>query len=248
MSEPPALTLLFYSYGIVMRKQAGDRVQEYPVSPEDVEAALEARVSFSTGLILPNTIYIHSEGATRTVVEYRPPQKTPIWLEGSEDSLLVPLPGLLMARTTTGDRNPGYRIHAVAERPMSLDAPLYRTPLPNIGHGGSVCWGTVTKVSKKAMAGNDLAEDWAQLLATPFGGHAVDGKSKTYSGDIRKLFMALDKRKARVYPKRELIIQKQTLRKALALPVSGPAQDWGAGEEEDDPENPGLEQDEEGDE
>lgn len=238
MNEQPALTLLFYSYGLVMHKQAGDGVKEYPVSPEDVASALAAKVSFSTGLILPNTIYIHSEGATRTVVEYRPPQRTPIWLEGSEDSLLVPLPGLLMARTTTGDRSPGYSIHAVAERPTSLDAPLYRTPLPNIDHGGRVCWGTVTKVSKKALAGNDLAEDWAQLLATPFGGHSVDGKSKTYGGDIRKLFMALDKRKARTYPRRELIPQKRTLRKALALPAS-------------DPENPGLPENtdlEEGDE
>lgn len=192
--------------------------------------ALAAKVSFSTGLILPNTICITSEGTLRTVVEYRPPQKTALWLEGSEDALHVPLPGLLMIRTANADRNPEYQIHAVAERPTTMDAALYRVPLPNIDHGGGVCWGTVTKVKPKKVNPNHLVEDWSQLLDTPFGNHSVNGKSATYTTDIRKLLIALDKRRARAFPKKELVPEKRTLGKVLALPVDD--QDWADDDDE----------------
>ena len=216
--EQPALTLAFYTYGLILRKNDEGIVREYPVSPEAVATAISAKVSFSTGLILPNTVAILSEGAQRTVIEYRPPQKTPLWLEGSDDPVRVPLPGLLMVRTTTADQHPGYRIHAVSERPTSPEALLYRAPLPNISHDGSVCWGTVTKVGRHSLAGNDLHEDWAQLLGTRFGNHSVSGKTKTLSDDIRKFYLALEKRNARVFPKRELIPSGLALHRILGAP------------------------------
>lgn len=205
-----------------MRKETDKGVTEFPVSPEDVATALAARATFSTGLILPNTLYIMADGARRTIVEYRPPQKTTLWFEGSEDPIRVPLPGLLMVRTTNADQNPNYRIHAVTERPLDVDAKLYRVPLPNIGFGGDVCWGTVTKVNRRALASNDLSEDWAQLLGTPFGNHSATGKTKTHSSDVRKFLLSLEKRKARVFPKGELIAQNGTLGSALGLSAATP--------------------------
>jgi hypothetical protein len=83
--------------------------------------------------------------------------------------------------------------------------------LPNINGDGSVCWGTVTKVKQEALKSNDLAEDWAQLLRTPFGNHSVHGKCRRHDHDIRRLYIELEKRRARVYPKKELVPEKRTL-------------------------------------
>lgn len=204
-----------------MRKTTDDGMIEHPVSAEDVATALAAKVAFNTGLLTPNTICVLSEGARRAVVEYRPPQKTAIWLEGLEDPLRVPLPGLLMFRVTTASRDPDYRIYAVAERPTSYDTALYHAPLPNIYHTANVCWGTVARPKPDALAGNDLSADWAQLLDTPFGNHSVDGKCRRYPYDVRKLYLDMEKRNARVYPKREMIPAKRTLGNLLAGPRTG---------------------------
>jgi E2/UBC family protein D len=214
--ERPGLTLRCYSYGIVIEKETETGRTEYPVSAEAVATALSARVSFATGILTPNTICILSEGAQRTVVEYRPPQKTPLWLEGADNPLRVPLPAFLMVRTTTAGQSPDYRVYAVAERPGSLDVPLYHAPLPNIYGDGRVCWGTVTKVKAESLIGNDLAEDWSQLLSTPFGSHSVSGKCKSFNHDIRRLYVKLEKHRARVYPKKELVPARRTLGSIVA--------------------------------
>jgi PRTRC genetic system protein B len=198
-----------------MRKKTETGMTEYPVSAEDIAAALASNVTFNTGILNPNTICVLSEGARRTVVEYRPPQKTALWLEGLDDPLRVPLPGLIMIRATTAGRDPDYRVYAVAERPSSFDAPLYHAPLPNIYSDGRVCWGTVAKPTPEHLIGNDLAEDWAQLLGTHFGSHSVHGKCRSHEHDIRRLYLDLEKRRARVYPKKELVPAKRTLGSVL---------------------------------
>lgn len=190
---------------------------EYPVSPEDIAAALAAKTVFDTGILAENTLCVRAEGATRTVCEYRPPQKTSLWLEGSDDPLRVPLPGLVMIRRTTGGRSPDYEVWAVTERPANYEAPLYHAPLPNVYSRGAICWGTVQRVDSAALAGNTLIADWQQLLGTRFGNHSVSGKSKQHRGDVRQMYLELEARKARVYPKKDLVEAKQTLGHALKV-------------------------------
>lgn len=188
---------------------------EYPVSPEDIAAALAAKTVFDTGLLSENTLCVRAEGATRTVCEYRPAQKISLWLEGTDDPLRVPLPGLLMIRRTTGGRSPDYQVWAVAERPTSYDALLYHAPLPNVYPRGAICWGTVSQVDKEALASSNLAADWQQLLGTRFGSHSVSGKSKQHRNDVRQMYLELEARKARVYPRKDLVEAKTTLGHAL---------------------------------
>ena len=147
--------------------------------------------------------------------KYRPRQKTPLWLEGREDALHIALPGLILIRTTTADRSPEYQVYAVEARPTSYAAPLYHAPLPNIYSSGGICFGTVEKVKPTQLAGNNLAADWDQLLASPFGNHLISGKCCSHGDDVRKLYIDLEQRHARVYPKRELVPAKKTLGKAL---------------------------------
>src|SRR5260221_4174331 len=211
IQELPLLTLNFYSYGSIMRRRTPDGGEtEHAVSPEQLATTLAARIRFESGLLSMNTLYLSTEGVKRTVVEYRPPQKTALFLEGSESPVRVPLPGLLMLRITTANDNPRYAIYAVNRRPSTLNAALYYAPLPNIGHS-DVCWGTVQKVSDAALASTDLTEDWRQLLGSPFTSHSVSGKSKTHPDDIRQKLISLEQRKSRVYSSRDLIKLNFTL-------------------------------------
>lgn len=197
------------------RTEAGET--EYPVSPDDVATALAARMTFDTGILPPDTLCVLAEGATRTVAAYRRPGKTALWLEGSDDPVRVPLPGLVMVRKTTANTTPDYSVWAVTERPAGYDARLYHAPLPNVYGRGGVCWGTVRRVGDEALAGASLAEDWAQLLGSPFGNHSVGGKSKQYRDDVRKMYFELEKRRARVYPKKDLVDAKRTLGAVLGV-------------------------------
>src|SRR5262249_20805200 len=147
IQEQPQLTLNFYSYGILMRQRRDDGSEtEFAVSPEQLATVLSAKVRFESGLLRDSTIYLCAEGVKRIVVEYRPPQTTAVFLDGTDHPVRVPLPGLLMLRVTTASDNPRYAIYAVKDRPQTLDAVLYHAPLPNVGRS-DVCWGSVKKVS-----------------------------------------------------------------------------------------------------
>ena len=155
------------------------------------------------------------EGLRRTVIEFRPPQRTALFIDGSDTPLRVPLPALLMLRTTTGNV-PKYGIFAVKARPTTLDTELFQPPLPNIYAEGAVCWGNVSRVSEIALAGTDLAEDWGLFLGSIFTAHSVHGKSHSEPHDIRKKLAELESRQARVYPKRDLVSTRRTLADVLA--------------------------------
>lgn len=215
LNEQPQLSLDFYSYGVLLRKREGDTVTEYPVDPAQVAVALAAKVTFDTGLLSGDTLLIRTEGVKKTVVEYRKGQKTGIYLEGSATALHVPLPPLVMLRTTTENRNPTYAVYAVKRKPKSLDSELFNAPLPNVFNSAAICWGTVQQVSDTALSGASLTEDWSMLLGTPFGDHAVSGKSKSHRSDIRQKLIALETNNARRYPTSDLIPTKKTLAQVL---------------------------------
>ena len=77
---------------------------------------------------------------------------------------------------------------------------------------GAVCWGTVARASESSAS---LADDWAKLLGSPFGDHAVTDKSKRQPHDIRKRLIDLEAQKARRYPTGDLIPVKKTLEQVL---------------------------------
>ncbi len=216
LQEQPSLTLECYSYGVLLRKRDGDTVTEYPVDPAQIARALAARVTFDTGLLAEETLLVRQEGVRRVVVEYRQGQKTGLYLDGSDAPLRVPLPPLVLLRTTVEDRAPQYQVYAVKARPTVLDAPLFHAPLPNVFGSGSICWGSVRRVSDDSLSGSSLVADWDVLLGSPFGDHAVSGKSRTHPHDIRRKLLELESRTARVYPRSDLIPAQKTLAQALA--------------------------------
>jgi hypothetical protein len=213
--EAPSLILSFYSFGVMLHKRDGDKVSEYPVDPAQAALALSAKVRFDTGLLSDSTLLVRQEGVKKTVVEYRVPQKTGLYLDDSETALRVPLPGLLLIRVTSEDRNPQYQVYAVKKRPIKLDELLFHAPLPNVFSSGNICWGTVQRVTDTALQGTSLADDWAVLLGSRFNDHGVGGKSKSHPSDVRQMLIALEGRKARAYPKTDLLPVKKTLAQVL---------------------------------
>ena len=215
LTEPPSLILSFYSYGVLLRKQDGEVVTEYPVDPAQIALALAAKVTFDTGLLGGNTLLVRQDGVKKTIVEYRPPQKTGLFLDGSETALRVPLPGLIMIRVTTEGKASQYGVYAVKRRPDSMDIPLFHAPIPNVFGSGAICWGTVPRVEDVALRGSSLANDWTMLLGSSFGDHAMGGKSKRQPQDIRKLLIELEGKKAARYPTGDLVPVKKTLGQVL---------------------------------
>lgn len=215
LTEQPSLTLSFYSYGVMLRKQEGELVSEFPVDPAQIALALAAKVTFDTGLLSGNTLLVRQDGVKKTIVEYRPPAKTGLFIDGSDTALRVPLPGLVMIRVTTDDKAPSYGIYAVKKRPENMEVPLFHAPLPNVFNSGSICWGTVPRADDAAMRSTSLAADWTMLLGSAFGDHAVGGKSKRQPHDIRKLLIELEADKAKRYPTGDLVPVKKTLAQVI---------------------------------
>ncbi len=199
----------------MLRKREGDTLTEYAVDPAQVAVALASKVTFDTGLLSGDTFLTRTEGVKKTVVDYRKAQKTGIYLDGSDTALRVPLPALLMLRTTNENRSPNYAVYAVKKRPTSLDATLFHAPLPNVFNSANICWGSVQRVSDEALSSASLAEDWAMLLGSPFGDHACSGKSKSHKQDIRKKLIEMDKKGSRRYPTSDLIPAKKTIAQVL---------------------------------
>lgn len=215
LTEQPSLVLSFYSYGILLRKRSGDTVQEYPIDPQHVATALAAKMTFDTGLMTDEILLVRQEGVKKTVVGYRPAQKTGLYLDGSETALRVPLPPLILIRQSGEGQQPQSTVYAVKSRPKTLDAALFHTPLPNVFNSGSICWGSVRRATDTSSQTSSLVNDWAMLLGSPFGDHACSGKSKSHPQDIRQALIALETRKARVYPTSDLIPLKKTLAQVL---------------------------------
>ena len=198
-----------------MRRREGDAVTEYAVDPAQVALALAAKVTFNTGLISGDALLVRQEGVRKTVVEYRKPQMTGVYLDGSDTALRIPLPPLLLIRVTSEDRSPSYSVYAVKRRPAALDAALFHAPLPNVFSSGAVCWGSVQRVSDTALSDTSLSEDWALLLGSPFGDHACTGKSRSHPHDIRQKLIELEAKAAKRYPTADLIPAKKTLAQVL---------------------------------
>jgi hypothetical protein len=104
-------------------------------------------------------------------------------------------------------------------RPAALEAALYQAPLPNVFNSGSICWGSVQRLSDEALSGASLAHDWAMLLGSPFGDHACSGKSRSHPHDIRQKLIELEQKGSRRYPTSDLIPAKKTLGQVLGDPA-----------------------------
>lgn len=226
--------LLSYPYGWVLHKSLEfddannimlnskkQRSAGITCDPASLARALIGNTRFTTGFIPDDIIYHEQVGVKQTVVGYRKQQRTGIWLEGREEALRVPLPHLIMMRTTKEGKNPDYQLFACAKRPESLIDKLYHAPLPNVFASGGICWGNVSRPKTDSIS---LKADWQALLGSRFGNHACHGKSKSHRSDVREMLLELNAApRRRVYPKRDLIDAKKTLASILKIDLEADA-------------------------
>jgi len=217
MNSEPLLTLKVFKFGVLMQRKTAHGMTEFLVDPAQIALQLAANIRLETGLLSPNTIYVAQEGVNKIIVEHRPRKKTGIFLEGSDAPLIIPLPDLLLLRSSRSSEKgqPEYRIYAVKERPTSLAARLFHVPTPNVYDDGRICWGSVKKLQGQTLSGTSLEGDWKAFLGTPFGNHSVARKSKSHPDDIRKKYIDMEQRKARVYPKSDLLPTRRTVQDVI---------------------------------
>jgi hypothetical protein len=211
MKTDPLMTLKVFPFGVLMQRKTPHGETQYLVDPAQLALQLAANIRLETGLLSPNTIYVSQEGVHKIIVEHRPRKKTGIFLEGSDEAIVVPLPDLLMFRRSSEKGQPEYRVYAVKGRPTSLEAKLWQIPLPNVYDDGRVCWGSVKKIQGQTLSDTSLEADWRVFLGTPFGNHSVSRKSRSHPDDIRKKYIDMEQRKSRVYPKSDLMPTRRTV-------------------------------------
>jgi len=177
----------------------------YAVDPKKLSQVLSEKreePELNTGLLKDDILQVYRKGERSVVFSYRKPQITGIWIDGHDELLTVPMPGLILARSLAdSSHNGSYHIVAVKRRPQP-GSKLFVVPLPNVNTSG-VCWGTVAKPLEKDM--NDMSNDWIQFLGSPFNNHSVNNKSQSHQSDVRELLKELDKKKAKRYPYSDLI-------------------------------------------
>jgi hypothetical protein len=212
--ETPRITLRLYRNYITLQHHDRDFSAEYVADPDAVTAALASKVSFSTGIIQQNTLLVAQQGSTKYTIEYREPRLTTLMLEQLEKPIVVPLPGLVLARkaSTVARRAPTYSLAAVKVSRHDLDetTPLYHVPLPNIFASTNICWGSIKHGNVEAVF-NDLGAGWDALFDTPFNSHGTHGKSESYPDDIRKMLSRLHNEQITAYPLDDLIANQNTL-------------------------------------
>ncbi len=154
------------------------------VSGQDVAAALARELSFSTGMLPPNTIFWRNTNRGTVTAIYQEPRKRKLALNSFDKALvryIVPLPGLIFLCL------PGQSpwVYAVKRRPSKETDQVYRPPLSNVFDSGRSCPGS------QKYPTNPL-EIIDTFFISFFSHSEADGKSTRYKNDITKLWAELD--------------------------------------------------------
>lgn len=151
------------------------------VSPASVRAAF-AEETIDTTWLPPNVgrwgIGTHGEWILITY----PPQRHRFAFQSDEGervtALELPMPALAFL-----GYGPRYYVWAFKDKVLNGDTNLFAAPLPDIDGNGAICFGN--NVVPKASA-QTIQNAWQLFLTSPFTGHSVNGKSRTYPDDVRK--------------------------------------------------------------
>jgi hypothetical protein len=104
-----------------------------------------------------------------------------------ELSLLVEvaLPGLIFVGL-----GQTYYLWTIKETEFSPQAHLYAAPLPNLYPDGKICWG---QNRPPPVSAQTIETAWQLFISSEFTDHLVQGKSKSFSQDVRLQLLALAK-------------------------------------------------------
>ena len=135
------LTLTRSAMYLTRHDETGAAISTFPVRAGDVAASFTP-FGISTGLILPDVLFIQQRGGKERIGLWLPPAKHTLTFQvgKKEKTITIPLPGLIFVGCGTA-----YSIVATgATRPTKGSEAIYIAPLPNVYiSGGYICAGNV---------------------------------------------------------------------------------------------------------
>lgn len=191
-------SLEFFNGQLVLCSREGAGEKYKFLSPQAVAAAFR-NTPFDSGWLAPGIIRCGSTSQGEFALLFIPAGAHKIDVESSRASkvqtLRLPLPGLLFF-----GYGREFLVWAVKDAAPSPKSELFHAPLPNVFSDGRVCWGS-NKPSRPNASTIRAAFDL--FIASPFSGHAANGKARTHRGDVRTLLRRLNH--AAKFPAGELL-------------------------------------------
>ena len=195
--DPLRCRLDFHHQAVVMTLFDGELVETRVVSALDVAQALASDLSFSTGLLPPNTLWWQNTKSGPLFSLYVAPRIRILALQEDINQaarrFTIPLPGLIFLCY------PGAPpwVYAVERKPTRETDTVFRAPLCNIHENGRSCAGTHTYPQRVA--------DIPQSFFVSFFTASADlkNRSRAFPHSVVDLWESLDNKKH--FPRGDLV-------------------------------------------
>ncbi|MDD4986251.1 MAG: hypothetical protein PHQ43_10780 [Dehalococcoidales bacterium] len=200
----------FYYHAVELTLFEGDLVERKMVDAMDVAEALASNLSFSTGLLPPDTLWWRNTRSGPMYAFYVPPQVRKLALQEKAGQpprrLKLPLPGFIFLCTPG---SPPW-VYAVTKRPTKETDIVYKAPLANIFPDGRSCPGNHQYPER-------VADIVLSFFMSFFSGTAdLVNRSKKFPKNILQLWDELDGKED--FPMDDLV-KHGTIRDLLVMGV-----------------------------
>lgn len=217
---PEKGALLFLDGQMVFRHAEARRVVVKPLSPTSVRAAFN-HIPLDSGW-LPAPVRRWGQTAQgEYLVLHFPAQRYRLclhnqWPERFSGQKWIrveaPLPSLVFA-----GHGQAFFLWAMVGDEFDPEAEMYLAPLPNVHFDGRICFGAN---HPPAASPKTVMTAWEMFIASPFNNHLSSGKSHAFPNDVGGRLLKLADRRARRYPRDDLITARTTLHQAIERMIS----------------------------
>lgn len=174
-----------------------NNLQSKLIAHQDARIAF-AKMEEDTGWLPDGVVRCGRNARGAWVVYVAPPQVMNISTDQHE-ALTIPIPMSLFVGW--GHR---YYLFALRGKAFDANAPVYRSPYPNVYDNGRVCWGSHKVPSVTVL---NIQQTWGFFFATAFNSHIASGKTRTHAENALDLLRKLSAAGKKSFPARELIQQ-----------------------------------------
>jgi PRTRC genetic system protein B len=207
-------SLEFFSGQLLLITRNGASEQFKFLSPAAVAAAFR-NAPIDSGWLAPEIVRCGGTVHGDFAVMFIPAQVHRLQMEPLKGAavitLKIPLPSLVFFGFGRS-----FFVWAIKESVFKPSAALFHCPTPNVFGDGRICWGE----NKQPRAGvATIAKAWQMFIASPFSGHAANGKSKSHRPDVRGLLQKLKGKHK--FPPGELLSARSNVDQTITQAIGG---------------------------
>jgi PRTRC genetic system protein B len=185
IDRAPEVQIGIFEDAIYLTRRQGRGWVTYPISPEDLAAAL-SKLPTSSGLLPPNTLGTGTVNGQCFYVLYVLPRPAALRIVNRKQPHTIQTPPLIWAGC-----GQDYRIFALNSlEPPQAHSALYHAPFPNTYDLGSICWGTADRRSDAAPE-TMLAALTLYLEGSYFNSHIAQNRSRSKPRSVMALYRRL---------------------------------------------------------